>query len=792
MAEGYKNPTNDPRGLVSRYLPTPYRDTDTSNDVHKAVLTAIQKVYTESEADIRESKKQSFLDTATGSFLDVWGNFIGIPRKEGQSNEDYRDYLKDWITAKKGTIEGIVDGIHRDLGKDIDVSIYEPWRNIFYTNKSLLDGTDYLQGDYYQYAVIDIKINKNIPEEELRKVIGRYKSAGVILYITYSPTTEGTGGVYDLTLHPESFFKLIEDATYPKMRPQRFTLGQPANENTDSTLFNTDKSDLDSKDVLAGDPFLNKSTYNYAGLIDDISTLGTNATLEELTETMFEFSQDIYPALNAIDGVTFTIKGTSDTFSQNTLAGMLTRELDVQKVGKNILTNSTQLVSDDSKYREVLDVIHNNIYFEKDKRGAGYSGRLPEDTVEELADYGTLANKATRSVKVKVKDDDLNLVYQPAKSPEHKIEPITPQASSSEQTKRLFKVSELAEHLVNLLKLTADTDSMEIEYSYDRSEIVNDKYKQFVESSIDKLDFHITQSNGILANSIELYGLDVPSLKLINDALKAIYFTIRDKNNVIGWVKPPEDDERYIAFSSGFIFNWAEYYNRKPEIGSVQTETQYIKIATISSPYGFNTSGKVIILDDLGNEIQSSGSWIKMGDTDLNIPGTQPISMPDISSESYIYKLDKKYAVRGIRINSNFREPIDVRVSVSADGTNYMVSGYTNYQTSGFIPVDSFTSTKSKPTWIETRTSDVKFKVTDMLTKGDPVQSFMYNFTTGKWTPMFAINVNKTIVIQEEIINKLSDFISEKGFSVYKIFGDKGDLVLDYMAFEFNEVVPTV
>ena len=163
---GYRNATGDDRRLFMRFLPTPWRNLTDEKNTHNALLGSLTTLAETEEADLKQSKDESFLDTASGVFLNKWGNFSGVFRRDNETDEHYRTRIKRWFTKKKGTVNSLVDNILEEFEDDnLDVYIYEPWRNIFYLNRSLLNGVDHLQGHYYRFAVIDIHITD--PDENL-------------------------------------------------------------------------------------------------------------------------------------------------------------------------------------------------------------------------------------------------------------------------------------------------------------------------------------------------------------------------------------------------------------------------------------------------------------------------------------------------------------------------------------------------------------------------------------------------------------------------------------------------
>ncbi len=151
-----------------------------------AVVNALHTALEDSETDMVSLKLESSLKTSSGSYLDKWGNWFGVLRKEGESDEDYRARIIGKLLLLKNSVPAIVDAIKDYLqDPDADITIYEPWKNIFYTTTSELSGVDRLMGDYYRFGVIDVRYHsENTPLEGdisagVAKVVNEYKSAGI-------------------------------------------------------------------------------------------------------------------------------------------------------------------------------------------------------------------------------------------------------------------------------------------------------------------------------------------------------------------------------------------------------------------------------------------------------------------------------------------------------------------------------------------------------------------------------------------------------------------------------------
>lgn len=240
-----------------------------NKDPHYAIINMFSEELDNLEQETIESKIQSSLGTATGKYLDIYGDWYGLVRKKNELDDTYRDRIIEYVLLKRGTNNSIIGAIKRFLeDEDVYVDIYEPFKNIFYTNKSHLNGEDRLMGDYYRFAVIDITIGKSFPLEIIDE-INKFKPAGVKVYFTYD-------GSYDLgedKIITPVFYKDYPKVTtyqdvdifrgYGRILYGHLNLGiAKVNDITD--VFKTNNSLVNSLDVLSGSATVGREFYNYA------------------------------------------------------------------------------------------------------------------------------------------------------------------------------------------------------------------------------------------------------------------------------------------------------------------------------------------------------------------------------------------------------------------------------------------------------------------------------------------------------------------------------------------------
>ena len=80
-------------------------------DVNYAIINALQEQFTEMESDSVKSKIQSSLETATGEYLDIWGDWFGLARKEKEQDTEYRNRIIEYFLLKRGTNNAIIKAV---------------------------------------------------------------------------------------------------------------------------------------------------------------------------------------------------------------------------------------------------------------------------------------------------------------------------------------------------------------------------------------------------------------------------------------------------------------------------------------------------------------------------------------------------------------------------------------------------------------------------------------------------------------------------------------------------------
>ena len=131
----------------------------------------------------REALKQCTMSTAESTWLDLWGNSLGVSRIAGQADHDYLAWIIREVTRPRANRYAIEATIKETTGHD--VALTEPWQDMFTLDESGLSGSHHLPNHYYSYFLIhpiaqDIQVAKDWPA--VLAVIDRNRPAGVLVH----------------------------------------------------------------------------------------------------------------------------------------------------------------------------------------------------------------------------------------------------------------------------------------------------------------------------------------------------------------------------------------------------------------------------------------------------------------------------------------------------------------------------------------------------------------------------------------------------------------------------------
>lgn len=161
------------------------------------IVDAIYKGLIKAKDGLNEANLEMALNTATGEWLDFWGNFYGVYRIAGEKDNPYRERIIEEIIAPKATIPALKRATSRYLktyqGEILDatdVKIFEPWTHLIkFDERGTLDGAGRLVSyNYWNYAVLDISLpNASLLTTSLIEYLNKIKAAGVKIIFSIAP-----------------------------------------------------------------------------------------------------------------------------------------------------------------------------------------------------------------------------------------------------------------------------------------------------------------------------------------------------------------------------------------------------------------------------------------------------------------------------------------------------------------------------------------------------------------------------------------------------------------------------
>lgn len=170
-----------------KYLRGIFNTTLKSDTVHHAVIQSIYDAFILVDNDIDLMRLEMCLSTASGSWLDYWGDFFTVYRKANESDSNYSRRIIEHVIRPKTTIPALKEYIVEYLNDEYqtsytldDVQIKEPWKDIGKLSHKGLLSRDALfySGDYYRHSIIDISIPEKLTQDLMDLVLS-VKAAGV-------------------------------------------------------------------------------------------------------------------------------------------------------------------------------------------------------------------------------------------------------------------------------------------------------------------------------------------------------------------------------------------------------------------------------------------------------------------------------------------------------------------------------------------------------------------------------------------------------------------------------------
>ena len=137
----------------------------------------------------QEALKQLYLGTAEQNWLDVWGASLGVARRAGQSDSDYRAWILREITRPRANWADIETAILESTGAAVHIS--EPYQELFTLDRSTLSGGSRFQdGSNTTFNVIRPIARTPLNWTGPLAVINRNRPAGtLVLPPIFAPDT---------------------------------------------------------------------------------------------------------------------------------------------------------------------------------------------------------------------------------------------------------------------------------------------------------------------------------------------------------------------------------------------------------------------------------------------------------------------------------------------------------------------------------------------------------------------------------------------------------------------------
>lgn len=155
-----------------------------NQEANNAFIHGLQSELDLAETNLYKAKLEGFLDTANNDWLDYWGSWLGLHRYPRESDDTYRQRMKDHVMHKRNTITAIRQAVASFLKTNIsNIYIYEPYRDMMIYNSSRWNTYKFYPSTYYRYAVIDIEIDAPI-NQVVSEVINLFRPAGVYWVLT--------------------------------------------------------------------------------------------------------------------------------------------------------------------------------------------------------------------------------------------------------------------------------------------------------------------------------------------------------------------------------------------------------------------------------------------------------------------------------------------------------------------------------------------------------------------------------------------------------------------------------
>ncbi|EAW2493088.1 hypothetical protein AXL65_02355 [Salmonella enterica subsp. enterica] len=154
-------------------------------DILHAIFGAYSREMRDAQQAVNDGINQMYIPTADDGFLDTWGKLFGVARN-GDDDPKYRKKIPKEAFRKRVNSYAIEQAV-KDL-TGYDITLEEPWRDIFRLDESYLSGPDRLyNGQDIGYFIVQPVAFGNVDWGVIMPIIKRNLAAGVQ---TLQPNTE--------------------------------------------------------------------------------------------------------------------------------------------------------------------------------------------------------------------------------------------------------------------------------------------------------------------------------------------------------------------------------------------------------------------------------------------------------------------------------------------------------------------------------------------------------------------------------------------------------------------------
>ena len=239
------------------------QENEDNHTANGAILHSVANSLTLAEQKVIADKPLESLETSTGAYLDYFGDWWGLPRHKGETDDHYRNRMIQYLLLPRSTKESIVNAIRYYLkDKNRYVDVFEPWTRVFKLDNSKLDGVDHMEGSYYRYGVIDVALDVPI-DENIMKVIDAFRPVGVLVYTNYDPLMSKDSKITYLGEESADIRTLVDVELGNKYDISAIELGLDDYDYHKAIVSNTGSFTLDNSKLDSTDLLTNPSAENY-------------------------------------------------------------------------------------------------------------------------------------------------------------------------------------------------------------------------------------------------------------------------------------------------------------------------------------------------------------------------------------------------------------------------------------------------------------------------------------------------------------------------------------------------